>query len=220
LPVRPGRRQSTEESARRQPENQPQRSDVTAQTRATLTVRALLTFALAHRPSASVWRDLAQTPTRRAMQLPGKASERMESSGPGVSARGPSLRRRCWQSRGGTHSSALILRIRRCRRTPAAGLGQARDRPRVDFALRGRQHGKEREDSTGTKQAALSAQAHRNALPKPVAARPASCRGVSSVCPATASPRWASSLPSATDGLPAPSGEALQRTGRTRERLR
>src|SRR5688500_18022309 len=32
FPVRPARRRSTEESARRQPENQPQRSDVTAQT--------------------------------------------------------------------------------------------------------------------------------------------------------------------------------------------
>jgi hypothetical protein len=37
----PGRRHSTEASARRQPENQPQPSDVTAQTKATLTVTAL-----------------------------------------------------------------------------------------------------------------------------------------------------------------------------------
>src|SRR3712207_434651 len=40
-PVRPDRRRSTEESARRQPENQPQRSDVTAKTGASLTVTAL-----------------------------------------------------------------------------------------------------------------------------------------------------------------------------------
>jgi hypothetical protein len=37
-PVRPGTRHRRLESARRQPENQPQRSDVTAQTRATLPV--------------------------------------------------------------------------------------------------------------------------------------------------------------------------------------
>ena len=37
-PVRPGRRHRRLESARRQPENQPQRPDVTAQTRATLPV--------------------------------------------------------------------------------------------------------------------------------------------------------------------------------------
>jgi hypothetical protein len=42
FPVRPARRHSTEESARRQPENQPQRSDVTAQTQPTLTVTALI----------------------------------------------------------------------------------------------------------------------------------------------------------------------------------
>jgi hypothetical protein len=41
FPGQPGRRHSTLESARRQPENQPPRSDVTAQTTATLTVRAL-----------------------------------------------------------------------------------------------------------------------------------------------------------------------------------
>jgi hypothetical protein len=41
FPGQPGRRHSTLESARRQPENQPRWSDVTAATEATLTVTAL-----------------------------------------------------------------------------------------------------------------------------------------------------------------------------------
>jgi hypothetical protein len=45
-----GGRQSTEESARRQPENQPDRSDLTAQMRVTATVRALAVRAPVARP--------------------------------------------------------------------------------------------------------------------------------------------------------------------------
>jgi hypothetical protein len=44
LPVRPGERRSTLESARREPENQPQPSDVTAQTQATLTSDSTLSL--------------------------------------------------------------------------------------------------------------------------------------------------------------------------------
>src|SRR5215204_1189480 len=50
LPVRPASRHSSLESARRQPENQPQPSDVTAQTRAIFPVTAVLTWAPARRP--------------------------------------------------------------------------------------------------------------------------------------------------------------------------
>jgi hypothetical protein len=53
LSVRPASRHSSLESARRRPENQPQRSDVTAQTRAIFPVTAVSTWAPARRSQRS-----------------------------------------------------------------------------------------------------------------------------------------------------------------------
>jgi hypothetical protein len=75
-PVRPGRRHRRLESARRQPENQPQRPDVTAHTRATLTVtRVLDTSAktaafMRDGDSARGWAGIALRP---AAEIPGAA---------------------------------------------------------------------------------------------------------------------------------------------------